>query len=539
MNLIKGVNMKLNYILCLFVLLWGMTGCFDDKGNYDYVPLNSITIENLPAEISVRANVDTIKVTPVVTSALEGIIGADHPDYSFRYRYVIEKGSANDNNQWRVMDSSFVKDLRLFADILPRKYQCRFSVTDKRTGVETSASFKLNVGDVLREGWMILCDEGSGQRVRLDMIGILSETDEVVAYDLLKSRGLPDVRYASSIGWEPTTLIGGEDNIWVMSKEGSYGLDPETFETGEEYNMRYGFGDLREDKRPQRLAYTKKYRLAVDEQGDGYYLDKGHNGAVFEFPFNTLETGTEPQFKLAPWIAVDPSIKDWARGYSAVVYDMTNQRFLEWSEKNSMRCLNIADPEGTSRKFSYTTNKELVYMEMTAFNGYTIYAVLKDAQGKYSLNSFVMNTNWGTRTTFTQRDSLALDLPDIDKAGCFAFSSNLPYMFYAVKNVVYEFNLDTKNCKPVLTLEDEGTQEEITLLKFNLFKVDYVPAKSKEYMAQQYELIVGSVDHNNQTENNGVIRFCEVPSLSKPLVLKKNPYKGFAKPVDVVYRERK
>lgn len=531
--------MKLNILLCLFALLWGMTGCFEDKGNYDYVPLNSITIGNLPEEISVRANVDTIKVTPVVTSALEGVINADHPDYSFRYRYVVENGIASDNNQWIVMDSSFVKDMRLFAGMLPRKYKCRFSVLDKRTGVETSASFKLNVGDVLREGWMILCDEGSEQKVRLDMIGILSESDEVVAYDLLYSRGLPDVRQAASIGWQPTTLIGGKDNIWVMSKGGSYGLDPETFETGEEYNMRYGFGDLREDKRPQHLAYTKKYRLTVDDKGDGYYLDNGTGGAVFEFPFNTLETGTDPQFKLAPWIAVDPNVKDYLRGYSAVVYDMTNRRFLEWSEKSPMRCLEITNPQGTSRKFSYTTGKDLVYMEMTTFNGNTIYAVLKDAQGKYSLNSFVMNTSFGTRTSFSQRDSLALDVPDIDKARCFAFSSSLPYMFYAVDNVVYEFNLDTRESKPVLVLEEEGTREEITLLKFNLFKVNYSPAKTKDYMAQQYNLIVGSVDHNNKTENNGVIRFCEVPSLSKPLVLKKDPYKGFARPVDVVYRERK
>lgn len=531
--------MKLNHILCLFALLWGMTGCFDDKGNYDYIPMNNISIGNLPEEISVRANVDTIGVSPVVTSALEGVIKADNPDYSFRYRYVVENGSATDNNQWIVMDSSFVKDMRLFAGMAPRKYNCRFSVTDKRTGVETSASFKLNVGDVLREGWMILCDEGSEQKVRLDMIGVLSENDEVVAYDLLSSRGLPDIRQASSIGWEPTTLIGGEDNIWIMTKEGSYGLDPETFETGEEYNMRYGFGDLREDKRPQFLSYTKKYRLTIDAQGDGYYLNRGNNGAVFEFPFNTLETGTNPQFKLAPWIATDPSIKDWSRGYSAVVYDMTNRRFLEWSEKNSMRCLEIADPIGTGRKFSYKTNKELVYMEMTTFNGYTIYAILKDAQGKYSLNSFVMNTSWGTRTSFSQRDSLALPFDNLAKARCFAFSSTLPYMFYAVDNVVYEFNMDTKDCKAVFTLEDEGTREEITLLKFNLFKVDYDPAKTKEYMAQQNDLIVGSIDHSNQTENNGVIRFCEVPSLSKPLVLKKDPYKGFAKPVDVVYRERK
>lgn len=109
-------------------------------------------------------------------------------------------------------------------------------------------------------------------------------------------------------------------------------------------------------------------------------------------------------------------------------------------------------------------------------------------------------------------------------------------MFYAVGNVIYEFNLDTKNCIPVATLE--GAKEQITLLKFNLFKFDYQGSKSKEYLNQQYDLIVGSVDSDNKTVNNGLLRFYRVPALSKPLELKGKPYTGFAKIVDVVYRER-
>ncbi len=511
-----------------------MAGCYDDKGNYSYKPVNDITIEGLPEELSLRANVDTIRVTPKIISALEGEIRGDNPDYSFMYRYIVENGTTEDVTQWTVLDSSFTKDLELFANFLPRKYKCRFTVTDNRTGVQTSAFFKMNIGSVIREGWMILCDEGEEQRVRLDMIGILSESNQVVAYDLLKNSGLPQVKKASAIGFQPTDLRGQPDFIWVLSQEGGFKLDAETFETGEEYNVRYEFGNIQANGCPQCIAYTKKFRLAVDGINDGYYLDLSNFGGIYEFPFNTFTPESDPQFKLAPYILTDPEVENYYRGYSAVVYDITNKRFLEWSEKNNMRCLPIANPEGSARKFDYVTGKELVYMEITAYNGNTIYAVLKDEQGRYSLNSFTMLTNWGTRTDFRQRDSLALE--GIEQATCFAFHSTQPYMFYAVGNVIYEFNLDTKNCKSIATLE--GANEQITLLKFNLFKFNYTDPKSREYMNQQYELIVGSVDSDNKTVNNGVLRFYEVPALSKPLELKGEPYTGFGKIVDVVYRER-
>lgn len=529
--------MKIQSVLCWIVLMWMMTGCFDDKGNYTYQAINEIKIEGLPEESSYRANIDTIRVNPVVTSALEGIIEGDNPDYSFSYRYVVENGTIGDVNTWTVLDSSFTKDLNLFANLLPRKYKCRFTVTDNRTGVETSAIFRLNVGTVIQKGWLVLCNEGEEQRLRLDMVGVLSETDEVVAYDLLRSRGLPDARQAVSLGFQPTDLLGGEDNIWVFSKEGGYKLHPETLETGEEYNVRYEFGNMQVNGCPQRFAYTKSYRLVVDAVGDGYYQDASSDGSVYGFTFNTMVPESEPQFKLAPYILTDPYTETYYRGYSAVVYDITNKRFLEWSEKNESRCLEITNPS-SGRKFDYTTGKDLVYMEITSYNNNTIYAILKDAQGKYSLNSFHMLTNWGMNTQFRQQDSLALDIPGIEKARCFAFSSNYPYMFYAIGNVVYELNLDTKNSKAVLTLEND--KEEITLLKFNLFKMDYENKSPKPdaFMKQQYQLIVGSVDTGNTSLNNGILRFCEVPALSQPLVVKKQPYTGFGKIVDVVYRER-
>ena len=62
--------MKINYLLSIWIVGLGMicSACFDDKGNYDYSPVNSLTLE-VPEEISVLANADTIRVIPRVISA--------------------------------------------------------------------------------------------------------------------------------------------------------------------------------------------------------------------------------------------------------------------------------------------------------------------------------------------------------------------------------------------------------------------------------------------------------------------------------------
>ena len=72
------------------------------------------------------------------------------------------------------------------------------------------------------------------------------------------------------------------------------------------------------------------------------------------------------------------------------------------------------------------------------------------------------------------------------------------------------------------------------MIKFNRFTGSYskVP-KPDEYFEMQYRLIVGSVDGNVEGDNNGILRFYEVPELNRDLVLYGKPYTGFAEIKDV------
>ena len=64
-------HMKFIYLACIALLLL-LSGCYDDKGNYDYNPLNRIEIEsfNVPKTYYLG---DKIEIKPVLNFAIDSI----------------------------------------------------------------------------------------------------------------------------------------------------------------------------------------------------------------------------------------------------------------------------------------------------------------------------------------------------------------------------------------------------------------------------------------------------------------------------------
>ena len=59
----------------------------------------------------------------------------------------------------------------------------------------------------------------------------------IPAYDLLSPLGLPELKNARGIGFYPNRFANPSDVIYVMSGEGTYKLDKETFKTDESWNI--------------------------------------------------------------------------------------------------------------------------------------------------------------------------------------------------------------------------------------------------------------------------------------------------------------
>ena len=163
----------------LFVLLFIplISSCFDDKGNYDYHEVAEITIEGLPELLEVVGGAEHIVAAPTVKSSLEGIITEDNPNFTFTYKMELKSGGTIVNGAyWGVtLNKNGRKDVDTLATFAANTYLCMFIVTDIRTGRETAKLFDIKVTSPTYEGWMVLCNEGAQNRVRLDMISVLSK----------------------------------------------------------------------------------------------------------------------------------------------------------------------------------------------------------------------------------------------------------------------------------------------------------------------------------------------------------------------------
>ena len=114
--------MKINAIV-LFLFVFSLCACFDDKGNYDYREVAEITIENVPEVIEVLGNSDHIVVKPKVVSSLEGEITGDNANFEFSYKIEIKGGGTIESGQrWVDLNPAKTLDLDTLAAFVANTY---------------------------------------------------------------------------------------------------------------------------------------------------------------------------------------------------------------------------------------------------------------------------------------------------------------------------------------------------------------------------------------------------------------------------------
>ena len=531
-----------------------LTSCVDDKGNYDYKVLPEVRVEGIPAVTEVLAYLDHIKITPTIYIDGKQLADGD-PNYTVRYRFG-HKGmgsmgydeEAKKSIVWEEFVPTSGYNLDVPANFSTGAYILWMTVTHNATGAVASMQYDISVGSTTYEGWLVLCDEGSDNSVRLDMISKINSQRTEAIHDICQ--GLPDLRNATCILAFPQEMSPG-DQIHLLSREGSYNIDAETMECNpatDEFNANYfvfspGETIIKEDLfAATSYTWLQKYKVCFGENGNAYVMVEGTYGAAYSTAINTLEEGTDIQFKVAPFVGFN-----WTRPWTAdraanmLFYDTTNRRFLiffgdtDFVNNERMQLNVIADPTGDEPNlFSYTTGKDMLYMQSTRRSNGLVYAVLQDpATGARS----IYGINMGGNTPVQELYDESVSAPDFNNATAFAFDNRFPLLFYAAGSKLYCYNLGTKLTTEIATgLADS---EEITNLKFNLYRTpDYstLADQSEEFMNLQYQLVVCSFDAS-AGDNGGKVTFFTVDGVNNTAT-KGLQYTGFAKIRDIIYRER-
>ena len=341
---------KLKYALLFVLGVLSFASCYRDLGNYDYSEINQVTFSGFPEEMQYAYRlVDTVRVTPVIEGSLEG---KDLNNYSLKWQAVVKSGSVDGATTFD-LDSNRL-DLNYFVQLPEAKYTVYLLVEDKTSGVTWRQGFDLQVTSATYEGWLILSEDSEGFS-RLDMISTSTPEEEIIR-NLWADSPLREFKGPKSLH-----LLGGMSAprpVYFLAEEAQAKLDDDDFSYDYENDLRYEFAEWRDGFVPTCMVGTYgDCRLCIGK--DGVYGKGTIIGAIYGMRLNKLDGETD-YFDVAPAIGMS-GIYYNTYGGTAILYDVTNQRFVQvTSDMNK-----VQKPSAEEKVFSFTTGKSFVHLSNT------------------------------------------------------------------------------------------------------------------------------------------------------------------------------
>ncbi|MCK7558213.1 PKD-like family lipoprotein [Chitinophaga sedimenti] len=442
--------MKLKYILSGVSLALLVAGCYKDKGNYDYIDVNRITITDTSKTALAITIGDSLKITPVVSQSI-----ATNED-SLSYEWMVYDNSPASSYALPKTVISTQKNLRIVVSAPPftlgQNYRLTYRVTDKRTGVSSAYFYGLTVVNKYATGWMVLEDKPTGGDLSMIMPGGVVERN---VYSLLNA-GAPigkPVKLDMTIYSVTDGYSTESKEIHLLSENGAVELNYQTMV--KLWDFSYLFFSPPSVIKPQRLFWAMNNTTSPSQ---GIIINDGkiHSNMVGGFP-GTKKFGqqlTTPagdyNYRAAPFVAGGTT-------YTAVAYDQIGQRFF-----------NI----GTSKLQTFPTvpgalfdmnniGMEMLYMD-TANVTREYNAVMKDAASNPWLLRFKLVVA-ANQTQDLSLQKVQMNAPGILNMTGIASSTLTPHIYYAVGGTINRYETTSNSTIQKFTFP---AGETVTQLKY-------------------------------------------------------------------------
>ena len=157
--------MKKIQLIIWSILVLCVGACTEDKGDYDYTPLNDLVVQGIEKDYTVE-QFSSLKI-PVTITAKDGF-SEDHYEYLW---YIWRVNNAADPDTL-----SFKKDLDIEVESVTGEYTMRYIVTDKETGVSYSVETDLTIVNSYSKGLMVLSEvEGNANVTFINVVNTVTE----------------------------------------------------------------------------------------------------------------------------------------------------------------------------------------------------------------------------------------------------------------------------------------------------------------------------------------------------------------------------
>lgn len=497
-------NIQLYIIVLLATAL--LTACYKDKGNYNYVAINEITIEGLRDTTVLQGQ--PYKLTPNIIATIDKT--GDTTKYTYKWT-AIGPGNLLPTERVKQLGTGYTLNMPTVT-LLPTTWAVFFFITDKETGVTWRASYNLTVSTSVYEGYLLLTDVNN--KTRLDMLSYRNGSF-VLMKDVLTSVGStipPQGKPIQVVSYNYDPSMWG---VYLLTETQTSKVQPDNFSWNFTYDIKY---EMSAGSVPAtfKAKYLRGGGLSLHSawmvgEDDNLYYYLRVNQVKMGLPVN-IESGQTKPFKVAPYIATSTT-------NGSIMFDKDNKRFMKLAWDGS-----VVTKMNNGTLFDHNNVKgDLRFME-NLYGSNNIYAVLyyPDSTHKIYVARFAIN---GVQSYYAP-----VAEPGVEQADFYTFHPDLPYLFYNIGSKVYEYDLSLKTSKMMI---DFGNKK-ITCMKFQEF---LLKGARPNYATLYDKLMVAVEDPVKPAGENGELHLYTVPPVNGNLSLFQS-YSGFGKVKDFTYRER-
>jgi len=387
------------------LLLAAASACTEDKGNYDYTPLNDLTVGGIKEEYTVEVS-DRLQI-PVTIRAVENF-DAGRYDYLW-YAWRVNNNAAPDT-------LSHEKDLDVEVKIGVGEYVMRYVVTDKETGVYYMTQTDLNVINSYSKGVVTLSSvNGNANVTFINALGRVTEN----AYEAMNGE---------VAGTRPSGIFytgGSEDvrgTVVIATAEGSKVTDPSDFSVLMDFSDFFYFTPGNE---------VMQCLCKSDWGYDEYVIVDGRvynrRLSFVDNIFQKYDPQIKGDYEAAPFSMYESN--------DAFFYDQKGKRFI-FNDYGKM----VAVMKPAAGDFDPTDMKAT--MIYGAAFGDDARAVMEGDDGERFVIAVTKNT--GYNEDYSERyirvipqRKLTIDRTDFADAACFAVSSaDIDFLYYGAGNKI-------------------------------------------------------------------------------------------------------
>lgn len=444
--------MKVNLTILSLLLAVLVAGCYKDKGNYDYITINKLSVSDTinPVNLSVTLG-DSMKITPIIEQSI------DKNEDSLAYEWMVYDNSPASSYTMPRTVISTARNLAVEVKDPPfslgQNYRMTYRVTDKRTGVSTAIYYNLTIVNKYATGWLILEDKPAGGDLSMILPDGTLERGVYTSlnpdYPLVKPLKLELTPYQVTDGFSSVSR-----KIYLLTENDGMELSYQTMLR--QWDYAYLFYGAPAVIKPSRVTWMMNNTYNSPSQGIAVNDGKLHSNLVGGFP-GTKKWGAalstpagDYNYDATPFIAGGTT-------YTAVAYDKIGKRFYV---VGNTALTNF--PAAASTLFDLNdVGMDMIYMDSAnVLREYN--AVMKDASNAPWLLRFKLAIANNDPPNLTLQ-KVQMDAPDVLNMTAMSSSTQTPHIYYAAGNVMYRYETTSNSTVQQYTFP---AGETVTQMKF-------------------------------------------------------------------------